>query len=121
MRKLGFLALCVTISLLIAQTAHADDVVFKVVERIQFSVPGDWPVVASKSTPEKTVFAFQIPNKADEGTSDSTNLSIISSFLKDAQQREAFEKKATSLGPNAQAKNLLDGWRCSTFTAKQDS
>ena len=121
MRKLNFLALCVTISLLIAQNARGNDVVFTVVERIQFSVPGTWPVVASKSTPEKTVFAFQIPNKADEGTSDSTNLSIISSFLKDVQEKEAFEKKATSLGPNAQVKKLLKGWRCSTFTAKQGS
>ena len=101
--------------------ACADDIVFTVIERIQFSAAGDWPVIASKSTPEKTVFAFQIPNKADEGTPDSSNLSITSSYLKDAKAKEAFEKRATSLGPNAQAKKLLDGWRCSTFTAKQDS
>jgi hypothetical protein len=98
-----------------------DRVVFTVVDRIQFEVPGDWPVIASKSTPEKTVFAFQIPNKADKKTPDSTNISIVSSYLKDPNDRDAFEKKASVLDNNAQPKKLVDGWQCSSFTAMQAS
>lgn len=97
-----------------------DQVVFTVVERVQFSVPGDWPVIASKSTPEKTVFAFQIPNRADEGTPDSTNLSIVSSYLKDAKEREAFDRKAATAERGAVNKTLVDGWGCRSFIAMQD-
>ena len=39
-------------------------------------VPDDWVVIGSQTKPPKTVVAFQIPNKADEGTPDSSNLSI---------------------------------------------
>jgi hypothetical protein len=98
-----------------------DQVVFTIVDRVQFSVPGDWPVVASKSTAGKTVFAFQIPNAADKRTSDSTNLSIVSSYLKDDQDKDAFEKKASTPDHDAQEKTLVDGWRCRTFSAMQKS
>ena len=97
-----------------------DQVVFTIVDRVQFSVPGEWLVIASKSTSEKTVFAFQIPNRADEGTSDSTNLSIISSDLKDAKDREAFDKKAATAEHGAVDKPLIGGWGCRSFTANQD-
>jgi hypothetical protein len=74
-----------------------DKVTFTIVDRIQFVVPGDWPVIASKSAPEKAFFAFQIPNNTDEGTLDSTNLSIVSLYLKDAEAKEVFEKKSLVL------------------------
>lgn len=102
-------------------TAATDQVVFTIVERVQFSVPGNWLVISSKSTAEKTVFAFQIPNVAEEGTPDSTNLVIVSSYLKDAQDKNAFEKKASSPDPPAQEKKLVDGWRCTSFSAMQKS
>lgn len=97
----------------------ADRVMFTVVDRIQFSVPDNWPVIASKSIAEKTVFAFQIPNAADEGTPDSSNLSIVSSDLKHRKEKDAFEKKASTPAPTAQEKKLVDGWRCSSFSAMQ--
>jgi hypothetical protein len=98
-----------------------DQVVFTIIDRVQFSVPGDWPVIASKSTAEKTVFAFQIPNAADKRTSDSTNLSIVASDLKDTQDKDAFEKKASTPDHDAQEKKLVDGWRCRSFSAMQKS
>jgi hypothetical protein len=104
-----------------ASAVASQQVTFTIVDRVQFSVPGDWPVIASKSTPEKTIFAFQIPNGADEGTPDSSNLSIVSSYLKDAKDKDAFEKKASGPDPRAQEKNFADGWRCSTFQAMQKS
>jgi hypothetical protein len=110
------------LALFVSSLALANDrVVFTVVERVQFSVPGDWPVISSKSTAEKTVFAFQIPNAGDEGTDDSTNLSIISSYLQNAKDKDAFEKKASSLDPSAKEKKLVDGWSCSSFSGMQKS
>jgi hypothetical protein len=103
-------------------TAAATDVVdFTIVDRVQFSVPADWPVISSKSTSEKTVFAFQIPNAADNGTSDSSNLSIIATDLKTAQDRDAFQKQTSNPDQKAQEKHLVEGWGCSTFTATQHS
>jgi hypothetical protein len=113
-------SLLLHLTLAAALALATDQVVFTVVERVQFSVPGDWPVIASKSTPEKTVFAFQIPNRADEGTPDSTNLSIVSSYLKDAKEREAFDRKAATAEHGAVDKTLVNGWVCRSFTAMQD-
>ncbi|MFY9803355.1 MAG: hypothetical protein WA211_07870 [Candidatus Acidiferrales bacterium] len=104
-----------------ASAVAQEQVTFTIVDRVQFTVHGDWPVIASKSTAEKTIFGFQIPNTADEGTPDSSNLSIVSSNLKDAQDKDAFEKKASSRAPHAQEKKLVDGWRCSSFLAMQKS
>lgn len=118
MKLLAFLFLHLTLAATLV--VAADQVVFTIVDRIQFSVPGDWPVIASKSTPEKTIFAFQIPNRADEETPDSTNLSIISSYLKDAKDRAAFDKKAATSEHGAVDKTLIDGWGCRSFTAMQD-
>jgi hypothetical protein len=108
--------------LLAPAVAAATDVVdFTVVNRLQFSVPGNWKVIASKSTSEKTVFAFQIPNAGDEGTPDSSNLSIIATDLKTAQDRDTFQKQAASSDHSAQEKKLVEGWGCSTFSAMQGS
>jgi hypothetical protein len=102
--------------------AAATDVVdFTIVNRLQFSVPADWKVIANKSTNEKTVFAFQIPNAADEGTPDSSNLSMIATDLKTAQDRDTFQKQAASSDHNAQEKKLVEDWGCSTFSATQGS
>jgi hypothetical protein len=120
--KKSFVLLIFVTCLLSAATAAATDVVdFTIVDRAQFSVPADWPVMASKSTSEKTVFAFQIPNAADKGTSDSSNLSIIATDLRTAQNRDAFEKQTSGADHNAQEKNLVEGWSCSTSSAVQHS
>jgi hypothetical protein len=110
-----------TACLPISAAPTTDFVDFTIVARVQFSVPADWPVIANKSTSEKTVFAFQIPSTADEGTPDSSNLSIIATDLKSAQDRDAFEKQLTNTNQNAQEMNLVEGWKCSTFSAKQSS
>jgi len=111
----------VTIQLAPAMAAAQDLVDFTIVDRVQFSVPGNWPVITSKSTNEKTVFAFQIPNAADEGTSDSSNLSIIAMDLKIAEARDAFQKQVSTHGQNAEEKKIVEGWGCSTFSAIQHS
>ena len=104
-----------------AVAQSTDTVDFTIVDRAQFSVPANWPVIANKSTSEKAVFAFQIPNAADEGTRDSTNLSIIATDLKTAQDRDAFQAQPPNTDRSAQEKKLVDGWRCTTFSAVQQS
>lgn len=82
--------------------------------------PATGLLCASKSTPEKTICAFQIPNRADEA--DSTNISIVSSYLKDAKDREAFNKKKASTSEHsAEEKTLVEGWRCRSFSAIQNA
>jgi hypothetical protein len=115
-------SLRVTLLLFAASVAVASDYVeFTIVERIKFSVPSDWPVLANKSSAEKTIFAFQIPNPADTGTSDSSNLSIRSSYLKESQDRDAFNKQPPSTEPGAEERTLAGGWRCANFSARQKS
>lgn len=118
-----YFAQAVFLSLVIACAVAAteEQVVFTIVDRVQFTVPGEWPVISSKSGPEETVFAFQIPNPADKDTADSSNLVIVSSYLKDSQDREAFEKKATTPDRDAKEKTLVEGWRCRSFSAMQAS
>jgi hypothetical protein len=116
-----FLFVFVTCLFSAAVAAATDVVDFTIVDRVQFSVPGEWPVIANKSTNEKTVFAFQIPNAADKDTSDSSNLSIIATDLRTAQDKDAFLKQASGTDHNAQEKNLVEDWGCNTFSATQHS
>ncbi len=110
------------LTLLAPAIASASDLVdFTIVNRVQFSVPGDWPVLTSKSTSEKTVFAFQIPNPADEGTADSSNLSIIATDLKTTQDKDAFLTPPSGNSQSAVEKKLVEGWDCSSFSAVQHS
>ena len=120
-QKAFVLFILVTVVFAAAIAAATDMVDFTIVNRVQFSVPADWPVIANKSTNEKTVFAFQIPNPADEGTSDSSNLSIIATDLKTTQDRDAFQKQPSSPDHNAQEKKLVEDWGCGTFSAAQQS
>lgn len=119
-KRLLLLALAAA-ALPIATAASSDVVDFTIVERIHFSVPGDWTVIANRSTSEKTVFAFQIPNPADDGTSESSNLSLIAADLKTPQDKDAFEKQPSSAAAKEQERSLVQGWSCGTFSAVQDS
>jgi hypothetical protein len=110
------------LAVFMASAAFSRDMVtFTVVDRFQFAAPGNWKVIANKSDEAKTVFAFQIPNAADDGTPDSSNLSIVASYLKNAQDKDAFEKRIANPGHSAEEKKLVEGWRCSSFSAMQKS
>ena len=104
-----------------AVASATDSVDFTIVNGLQFSVPADWPVVANKSTSEKTDLHFQIPNAADKGTPDSSNLRIIATDLRTGQDRDAFQAQMPSTDHSAQEKKLVEGWACSTFSAIQRS
>ena len=123
--QVGFNSLATAVLLFMLLTSAAlcaeDRVVFSIYARIQFSVPPDWLVISSKSDTTNTVFAFQIPNPAEEGTPDSTNLVIVASDLKQPGAKAAFEKKASNPEEKAQKRKLVDHWGCSSFSATQGS
>lgn len=111
-----------SIALLAASSLSAvDRVEFTIFARVRFSVPGDWPVIASKSDKNRTIFAFQVPNSADQNTPDSTNLTVQSFYLNDAESKAVFEKKSAKQDPSTQEQKLVADWECSNFQARQKS
>lgn len=88
----------------------ADRVVFAIFARVQFSVPSDWVVITSKSDAFKTVFAFQIPNAADQGTPDSTNLAFISYYLREPTAVAESRKKASGQDQKARKRKLAENF-----------
>jgi hypothetical protein len=107
--------------LAVCSLGAVDRVEFTIFARVRFSVPGDWPVIANKSDKNRTIFAFQIPNTADENGPDSTNLTVQSFYLKDPESKAAFEKKSSKQDPSAQEQKLVTDWDCAKFQAKQGS
>lgn len=101
--------------------ASSDLVKFSVAERLQFAAPSEWHVLTSKSNETNTVFAFQILNAADDGTGDSTNLAIVTSYLNSRQDKDNFENDASTQEHRGQKKELVTGWRCDSFNARQQS
>jgi len=55
---------------------------------VSFSVNGDWPVIGMQSRPPATATAFQLPDAADAGTPDSTNL-VVNLFTPGTPQGDA--------------------------------
>jgi hypothetical protein len=115
----AIVVLCLSLSA--SGLSAKETVTFTIVDRVEFSVPGEWPVIASKSDAVRTTFAFQVPNPADTGTDDSTNLMLLSYYLDDSSAKAAFEKKANKQDPKAEEKKIVDDWSCSSFSAPQGS
>jgi hypothetical protein len=107
--------------LVVLPLSAGEKVDFSIVGRIQFTVPGEWKVISSKSNAKQTTFAFQIENPADEETPDSTNLVLIAYDLNDDSAKKAYAKRESGRGPAATDAKLVDGWDCSTFSAMQAS
>jgi len=112
--------LLASVAVLAATASKADDRVdFTIVARVRFAVPGDWVVLTSKSDKNRTIFAFQIPNPADDKTPDSTNLTVQSYYLKDSASKVEFERKSPKQNPSAQERKLADQWDCASFQGSQ--
>lgn len=99
--------------------AADDSVDLSVVGSIRFTVPGAWKVITSKSGPTQTIFVFQIPDPADVGTPDSTNLALTTYNLKDPTMKNAFLQIQSNPNPASKPTDILDGWNCSTFSGAQ--
>jgi hypothetical protein len=109
------------VALAVARSGAVDKVVFTIFAEIQFAVPADWQVVANKSDTKSTLFAFKIPNPAEEGTPDSTNLVLQSFYLKESEAKAKFEEKSKPQDPSARKRAVAAHWDCTSFTGTQGS
>jgi len=88
---------------------------------VAFTVDDDWPVVSMQTHLPVAVAAFQIPNPSDEGTSDSTNLSI-SLLQVDAEEGKAMLAKiGAPYGTAAPRIEKSEGWMIFRQVAMQGS
>jgi hypothetical protein len=109
------------VGLAVALSGAVDKAVFTIFAEVQFAVPADWQVVANKSDPKSTLFAFKIPNPAEEGTPDSTNLVLQSFYLKEPEAKAKFEEKSKPQDPDARKTTVAAHWDCTSFIGKQGS
>jgi hypothetical protein len=86
---------------------------------VAFTAVDEWPVVAAQTHLPTAVMAFQIPNSADEGTSDSTNLSLSLYDLDTPQGRKAFAALHTPSGSTPCTASAIDAWDTSCAEARQ--
>ena len=88
---------------------------------VGFDIPGNWPTVAMQPRPPIAVAAFQIPNPADAGSSDSTNVAVTVFDLADAKGRTARSNVGRSYGPNPPTTSEYHGWTVYRQEAVQGS
>lgn len=77
---------------------------------VAFRVDGSWPVVASDSKPPVSVLAFQIPNAADDGTPDSTNVAVSVFQLDSETGRTGLAAVPTRVGAAEPKRERFEGW-----------
>jgi hypothetical protein len=76
---------------------------------VGFTVPGNWSLIAMQSHLPITVTAFQIPDAADEGTKDSTNLAVRL-FQPDSDKAQAALKVSEN-------QYIAENWTSETYKA----
>ncbi len=86
---------------------------------IGYTAKDHWLVIATQTKPPIAVMAFQIPNEADEGTPDSTNLSISIYTPESEKAQSAVMKIGLSYGANKPEQSLYKEWAIFKQNAKQ--
>ena len=86
---------------------------------VAFSVGGDWPVLAMQSKLPIAAAGFQIPNPADEGTTDSTNLAITLYDETSAKGHEALGAVGRAYGQKPATIDHRNNWIIYTQESKQ--
>lgn len=77
---------------------------------VAFSVEGDWPVLSMQMKPPIASAAFRIPNPADAGTPDSSNIVIALYDSQSAEARTAFKTPVKQYGPTRPKAHALGPW-----------
>lgn len=105
----------------VSQSAALRQVRFTIITStgyIEFSVPGDWHVIAMQSKLPVAAAAFELPNAADKDTPDSTNLSI--SLIQ--PDTKPGKRALSHVGVSYEGKVTSDsraGWECFSQSAHQ--
>jgi hypothetical protein len=77
---------------------------------VAFVVEDQWPVLNMQTKLPVTASVFQIPNNADVGSGDSTNLVINVYDPKSAQAKQALTKVGKQLGAKAPVVEVFNDW-----------
>ena len=86
---------------------------------ISFIVANDWKVLAMQTDLPVTASVFQLPNPADEGTPDSTNLIISIYDLKNPKGKDAIKLIGKGYGTEKPKKKELESWTLYRQSAPQ--
>ena len=86
---------------------------------VAFTVKDHWPVISMATEPPIMTAVFQLPNVADQGTPDSTNLSIRFFDLGAAAARERFRSVGEPIGSVLPERDAFEGWTVYQQQAKQ--
>lgn len=92
--------------------AHAD-VAMKIVTPkgyVAFTVGDDWKVVQLQTKTPVATAVYQVPNLADEKTSESTNVVLILYDLATDRGRRRFNIPLPTYGETKPAESTLEGW-----------
>ena len=87
---------------------------------VAFSVGGDWPVIAMQSKLPVAAAGFQIPNSADESTTDSTNLAITVYDEATSKGRDALGTVGRAYGQKPPTIDHRKNWVIYTQESKQE-
>jgi hypothetical protein len=85
---------------------------------VGFTVSKDWRVLEIQSKPPVAVSAFQVFNRADQGTSDSTNIVVSLIQPETDKGKDALSKVGKSYEGEVQSSSR-SGWDCFSQTAHQ--
>ncbi len=86
---------------------------------VTFSVPDPWAVQTMETKMPIAVMSFQIPNQADEGTPDSTNLVISLYEESDERAQKAISKIGKAFGKTPPVQSTYKEWGLYTQEANQ--
>jgi hypothetical protein len=86
---------------------------------VAFSAEDDWPVISMQTKPPVSLAVFQIPNAADGGTSESTNLSVALYHLDSETARDAALRIGEPIGDGAPKIESFKEWTLFRQEAKQ--
>ncbi len=86
---------------------------------VAFSVEGDWPVLSMQMKPPIASAAFRIPNPADAGTPDSSNIVIALYDTQSAEARTAFKTPVKQYGAARPKGQTVGPWTIYRQAAKQ--
>ena len=86
---------------------------------VAFTVEDNWSVLTVQSRMPIATAAYQIPNAADNGTKDSTNLAAMLFEASSDRAREKFEAPVKQYGSSAPAREAFGEWTIYRQEGKQ--
>ena len=98
----------------------AEHVIYIQNEQLSVSCPASWVIIAHKPTGSPSdVVAFQILNPADNGTEDSTNLSVVAWDLQQTEAMLKFTREVLDHEKQKRTPKEAGEWAIYTWTDKQ--